>query len=105
MESEKKGTLPIPLQGLTLSTVSSSGTSDIDRRTSASVQLLLRLTSGIIRCRVITGPVRSLLLKKIGSDLQGIYSSEPSAGCRPTPTAQAMKIWEPIAWQSSSVSS
>ena len=40
------------LQGLTLSTVPSSGTSDIDRRTSTSVQLLFQLTSGIIRCIV-----------------------------------------------------
>ena len=63
-------------QGLTLSTVPSSGTSDIDCRTIISVQLLFRLTSGIIRRiirQVITGPVRSPLLKKIGSNLQGIY--------------------------------
>ena len=75
-------------QGLTLSTVPSSGTSDIDCRTSTSVQLLFRLTSGIIRRiirRVITGSVRSSLLKDIGSHLQGIYSSEPGAGWRPTP--------------------
>ena len=77
-------------QGLTLSTVPSSGTSDIGRRTSTSVQLLFRLTSGIIRriiLRVITGPVKSPLLKKIGSDLQEIYES--------------MKTCEPIAQQSS----
>ena len=80
----------IYIQGLTLSTVPSSGTSDIGRRTSTSVQLLFRLTSGIIRriiLRVITGPVKSPLLKKIGSDLQEIYES--------------MKTCEPIAQQSS----
>ena len=74
-------------QGLTLSTVRLSGTSDIDSCT--SVQLLFRLTSGIIRRiirRVIMGPVRSPLWV-LGGD--------------PHPT-QAMKIWEPIARQSSS---
>ena len=69
--------------GLTLSTVPSSGTSAFDRWTSTSVQLLVRLTSGIIRRiirQVISGPVRLSLLKKIGSNIHGINSSEPGAG-------------------------
>ena len=71
-----------------LSTVTSSGTSAIDRRTSTSVQLLFWQTSRIIRhiiSRVIMGPVRSSLLKIGGSNIQGIYSSEPGAGWQPTP--------------------
>ena len=43
------GKMKVVKQGLTLSTVPSSGTSDIDCRASTSVQLLFRLTSGIIR--------------------------------------------------------
>ena len=91
--------LHIIRQGLTLSTVPSSGTSNIDCRASTSVQLLFWLTSRIIRriiCRVITGPVRSSLLKKMPPiHGESIHQSLGLSG-DPNPT-QAMKIWEPTA--------